>query len=299
MSNRSRARFWLTIVVLALVTGSAWAEVCKGSKVKQADLAQYDQEVNLSQAEVDTALETHLPFGQPACPRLLPQREYILCYDPDQRLTLWAGYLLRAEDLVKATRLDAFRTDPRLTDTESAHCADYAGSSYDRGHVVPRDDMNRTPAVQANTFFLSNMTPQTPNLNQGMWRWLEELVRTYVSTYSRVYIISGSIFTTDRTVPSGQIAVPSHFYKVLIRQPDNGDPLLLALVLPNQGVQLPLPPGTPIQGPRITAAQADAYLKRRLVSVTRIEHLTGLVVLPGLTREELKKAVASELWPRN
>jgi hypothetical protein len=33
--------------------------------------------------------------------------------------------------------------------------------------------------------------------------------------------------------------------------------------------------------------------------VTRIEHLTGLVLLPGLTRDELKKAVASELWPRN
>jgi endonuclease G len=138
------------------------------------------------------------------------------------------------EDLVKATRLDAFRTDPRLTDTESAHCADYAGSGYDRGHIVPRDDMNRTPAVQANTFFLSNMTPQTPNLNQGMWRWLEELVRTYVTTYGRVYIISGGIFTSDRTVPSGQVAVLSHFYKVLIRQPDTGDPILLALVLPNR-----------------------------------------------------------------
>src|ERR1700682_3593956 len=107
MSSWSRARSWPTLVFLALLTGSAAAEVCKGSKVKQADLAQFDQGVNLSQVEVDTALETHLPFGQPACPRLLPQREYIVCYDPDQRLTLWVGYLLRAEDLVKAIRLDA------------------------------------------------------------------------------------------------------------------------------------------------------------------------------------------------
>ena len=50
---------------------------------------------------------------------------------------------------------------------------------------------------------------------------------------------------------------------------------------------------------RISAAEADAYLKRRLVSVDRIEHLTGFPLLPGLTREELKKAVASDLWPRN
>ena len=63
MSSRSRARFWLTLVVLLLFTGSTAAEVCKGSKVKQADLAQYDQEVNLSQAEVDTALVTHLVTG--------------------------------------------------------------------------------------------------------------------------------------------------------------------------------------------------------------------------------------------
>ena len=83
------------------------------------------------------------------------------------------------------------------------------------------------------------------------------------------------------------------------KRPGLGAWILLALVLPNQGVQLPLPPGTPIQGARLTAAQADAHLKRRLVSVTRIEHLAGLVLLPGLTREELKKAVASELWPKN
>jgi DNA/RNA endonuclease G (NUC1) len=41
------------------------------------------------------------------------------------------------------------------------------------------------------------------------------------TTFSRVYIISGSIFTSDRTVPSGQVAGPSHFYKVLVRQPDS------------------------------------------------------------------------------
>lgn len=33
-------------------------------------------------AEVDAALAIHLPFGQPACPKLLPGREYILCYTP-------------------------------------------------------------------------------------------------------------------------------------------------------------------------------------------------------------------------
>ena len=57
-----------------------------------------------------TAIQTHLPFGQPTCLRFLP-RKYITCYDPDRSLTLWAGYLLTAEDVVDAVRLDAFRSD--------------------------------------------------------------------------------------------------------------------------------------------------------------------------------------------
>lgn len=63
---------------------------------------------------------------------------------------------------MELARRNAFRTDPRLTAQESSHCADYAGTGYDRGHIVPRSDMNRSRGAQANTFFLSNMAPQTP-----------------------------------------------------------------------------------------------------------------------------------------
>ena len=88
-----------------------------------------------------------------------PECEYVLCYDPVNRVGLWAGYRLRAADVVDATRHNAFRTDPRLTNLETAHCADYPGqgSGYDRGHVVPRDEMNRTSTTKTNTYVLSNM----------------------------------------------------------------------------------------------------------------------------------------------
>ena len=54
----------------------------------------------------------HLPCGQPACPRLLPQREYILCHTPVNRAVLWVAYRLRAEDVLSAQRIDTFRTEP-------------------------------------------------------------------------------------------------------------------------------------------------------------------------------------------
>ena len=44
---------------------------------------------------------------------------------------------------------------------------------------------------------------------------------------------------------------------------------------------------------------ADAYLAAHTVSLKEIEHLTGLDLLPKLDTESLKKAGASELWPRN
>lgn len=153
----------VAIGLLLLFTGAAWAEVCKGSKVPKAEREQYDAQATLSPAEEQQAIQTHLPWGQPACPKLLPNREYIVCYTPTARVALWAAYQLRAEDVVSAPRRDAFRTDPRLSAEESASCNDYAGSGYDRGHIVPRDDMNRTPAAQANTFFLSNKPHRCPH----------------------------------------------------------------------------------------------------------------------------------------
>ncbi len=64
----------------------------------------------LSDTEQADAIQTHLPFGTPACPKLLPEREYILCYDPVNRIGPWAGYRLRAEDVILAKRRNAFRT---------------------------------------------------------------------------------------------------------------------------------------------------------------------------------------------
>ena len=46
-------------------------------------------------------------------------------------------------------------------------------------------------------------------------------------------------------------------------------------------------------------AAADAFLAGHTVSLREVEHLTGLELLPTLEAEGLKKAMASELWPRN
>jgi DNA/RNA endonuclease G (NUC1) len=285
--------------LLLLLTGPTAAEVCKGNKVPKAELRRYDAKVTLSQREVEAALATHLPFGQPACPTLLPGREYILCYASAHRTALWAAYTLRGEEVVTRERRDAFRFDPRLTADENAHCADYKGTGLARGHTVPDADMGRSTAAQANTYFLSNMSPQTNNLNSGPWLWLERAVRDYAKEYGQVYVMSGSIFSEPAsTVPSGRMGIPTRYYKVLVRTDASGAPVVLALILPNQAERFTLPPRRASDNrPEVRAS--DRLLEAHLVSIREIERLTGLDLLPRLDRAALKEAVASELWPRN
>ena len=218
--TRSQGGRWCPLAVLVsllLWVGAAWAEVCKGSKVPKTELRRYDAKATLSQNQIAAALATHLPYGQPGCPRLLPSREYILYYIAGHRTALWAAYTLRAEEVVNRARRDAFRYDPRLTADENAHCADYKGTGYARGHTVPDADMGRSKMAQANTYFLSNMSPQTNNLNSGPWLWLERAVRDYAKRYGQVYVMSGSIFSEPvPTVPSGRMGIPARYYKVLV-----------------------------------------------------------------------------------
>jgi endonuclease G len=294
-------RWWVVIGVwmLLVLATNTYAEVCKGSKVPKVELRRYDATAKRPLPNVEAIISTHLPWGQPACPILLPQREYVLCYASTQRVPLWAAYELQGDDVVNRKRRDAFRSDPRLTAAENAHCADYKGTGYARGHTVPDADMGRSKIAQANTYFFSNMTPQWPQLNSGPWLWLERTVRDYAMHYGKVYVITGSIFTDPiPTLPSGRVGIPTRFYKVLLRTDGNGQPVALAVALPNQEGRFELPDRTTTDT-RPDMRASDLLLEAHLVSIREIERLTGLDLLPRLDRAALKEAVASELWPRN
>jgi DNA/RNA endonuclease G (NUC1) len=147
---------------------------------------------------------------------------------------------------------------------------------------------------------LSNMTPQASLLNEGIWVWLEKLVRDYAQTYGEVVVLTGSVLQSPiRTVPSGNIGIPRRYYKIILRTTADGTLESLTIVLPNLQRGLPLPPGSFLSGPKLSPAEADAYLAGHTASIREIENLTGIGLLPNLSADDLKEAVASELWPRN
>jgi DNA/RNA endonuclease G (NUC1) len=143
--------------------------------------------------------------------------------------------------------------------------------------------MNRSPEVQANTYFLSNVGPQTPELNRGMWRW-------------------GVFLGQTQRLPSERVAIPREFYKILVRRDKAGNLDARAFLLIN-GKRLPLPPGTQgIAGRRISAREADRFLRDHLHSVGSIARLTGLEYFPALPaaqRLELEQQMPTTLWAKN
>ncbi|WP_308447450.1 DNA/RNA non-specific endonuclease [Parachitinimonas caeni] len=132
------------------------------------------------------------------------------------------AHLSDAQDEVRTNR---FFADARLPAAERAELEDYKSSGYDRGHMAPAGDMPNAQAM-AQSFSLTNIVPQAPENNRGVWaKSVESVVRKYVMNKAKgdVYVLTGPVFADGRTAdPKLQrVWVPSHLYK-LVYDPSTG-----------------------------------------------------------------------------
>ncbi|HIW98108.1 MAG TPA: DNA/RNA non-specific endonuclease [Candidatus Tidjanibacter gallistercoris] len=145
---------------------------------------------------------------------------YTLRYDTTYRQAAWVAYVLTGSDTEtgKARRRDRFVPDPAVVRNgyPTAFTSGYKGSGYDRGHLCPSADRTRTQEENDCTFYLSNIAPQTPALNRGPWKELEEQVRRWALRCDTLYIVAGGVLTPGLdTLPSG-IGIPEYFYKAIL-----------------------------------------------------------------------------------
>jgi len=89
--------------------------------------------------------------------------------------------------------------------------SDYYGKNYDKGHLANAEDFASDCTKDELTFRYYNCLPQTANLNRGVWKKNETLVRKWSQTDS-LYIICGGYFGNKKI---GNIAVPSYCWKVV------------------------------------------------------------------------------------
>ena len=205
---------------------------------------------------------------------------YTLSYNEEYEIANWVAYeLTRDEVLGTAERGDDFREDKAVS-TGSAKLKDYKGSGYDRGHMAPAADFKWSEEAMSDTFYLSNMAPQDPSFNRGIWGDLESAVRSMAYDNESIYVVVGPVLTDGpyETIGDSNVAVPNYFYKVIL---DYTDPEIKAIgfIMPNEN--------------------SSKSLASFAVSVDEVEEMTGLDFFPALPddqEEEIEKNFNASKW---
>ena len=109
-------------------------------------------------------------------------------------------------------RQDRFVPDPQLR-RESDVDNDYRGSGFDRGHLSPAADARCNARHMEESFYFTNMAPQTPGLNRGQWKTLEEWTRYLATQHDSVYVRAGCVGESRRVQ---RLAVPTHCWKIIV-----------------------------------------------------------------------------------
>lgn len=151
-------------------------------------------------------------------------------------------------------RKDDFRPDPKVFPECQAQLKDYAGQPYDRGHMSPAGNNTQSAEIMSESFFLSNMVPQVPNNNRGIWKQLETWERFWALKSGDFYIISGPVFLPNHKVIGNGVGVPDYLYKIII---DKSTGQVQAYLMPNA----PLP---------------VADLPKYQTTMTAVEQATGI-----------------------
>lgn len=143
------------------------------------------------------------------------------------------------------------------------------------------DELSRVYEIN----FLSNITPQDAdgfNGGSGIWRDLERYIqRKLVEEQEKeVWVYAGTILgkgEMKKVGPDKDITVPPMFYKIVIRNDDQGKPKVLAFLLPHHRV-------------------AHGDIQDFLVSVDIIEALTGLDFFSDMDDDTEAELEAIDTW---
>jgi len=127
-------------------------------------------------------------------------------------------------------------------------------------------------------FYMSNMSPQLRQCNNGIWKELEETVRDWAYDKGSLYISTGPLFYDNGTPTIGQnkVAVPDAFYKIILEKDSDKS---VSFIIPNE--------------------MSNKHLKEYQVSINEIEKQTGINFFPNLLSEQAEDKMQIKYWPIN
>ena len=190
----------------------------------------------------------------------------------------WVAYELTKEEVeMTEDRCDCFRMDRQVT-TKSAVSSDYKNTGFDLGHLSPAADNNMSPKANKESFKMSNISPQLPSFNRGIWKSLEDSVRKMAIANQTVYVVTGPVFINNLgSIGKNEVTIPGYYFKVLLKR--EGESIkTIAFLLPHVG--------------------AVGEISDYIVTVNSVETLTGIDFFPEL-KKSIENRVESQYEPNN
>jgi len=207
--------------------------------------------------------------------RIFRNEGFMLGWSDLRGVPLWVTYELRRipKNAPRYQRPSRFEGDWRAFGIVTHDT--YTRSGYDRGHMAPNYAMSRLYGKEAQmaSFKMSNICPQTPNLNQKLWQRIEEAGADYFTKrFEHIRVITGPLYKSKpkRLSSSPLVQVPDAFYKIFVGFKKDHMPQALAFITPQK-------------------VRGNEPLSRFLVTIDDIEAQSGFDFFTEL--EDAKEAV--------
>ncbi|MCU0325547.1 MAG: DNA/RNA non-specific endonuclease [Spirosomaceae bacterium] len=159
---------------------------------------------------------------------LMNKTQFMLSYNNSRGTANWVSWHLSTAWKGATERTNNFRPDESLpSGWFRAVTSDYTDSGFDRGHLCPSDDRDGSFEDNNATFLMTNIVPQSPNNNRGLWADLEAYCRKVAEAGNELYIVAGVYGTggsgsnggRTKTLAKGKITVPESLWKVVVILP--------------------------------------------------------------------------------
>lgn len=228
------------------------------------------QLAGIARATIGTSLQLQLgnPSNATASPTdtknfLISRPQYALGYNNTTREPNWVGWHLTSADTGSSGRSSDFFQDTTLpAGFYQVLTTDYSGSGFDRGHMCPSGDRTITAADNEATFLMSNMIPQAPDNNQGVWAGFESECRTLAAAGNEVLILCGPSGFAGSTIASG-VAIAGFTWKIAVVVPVGSGTALSRITATTRVIAIKIPNiagvrSNPWQNYITTAAQIES-----------------------------------------
>jgi len=159
---------------------------------------------------------------------------YRFLFSKDFKVSKWVAYQLKAEHVHgKTPPRKGYRNDPKVSTVFKD--SDFNSNIFDRGHQAPHKHLAYSPQTLLEASYFTNITPQTKELNRGVWKTLETKCTNWAKKHGKIYITTGSnVKKYDRRL-NKKVSIPKLYYKVILVNNESNQKAI-GYVIPNDTI---------------------------------------------------------------